>query len=165
MRKTAIHIVSAVLLAACASSSLVPGQSRIDDVKHDFGEPAMVFRDADGTSHLAYPTAPMGYRTLMADIGPDGRLRGIGNVLDAEHFARIAPGMTKEQVLRVLGPPTPERTMYFAARDELAWDWHYCDDWNAGAFFSVLFDATRGTVRSTLSTRETCLDSQCWCAH
>ena len=155
-----------LLLVACASTAdLRPGESVIEDVHRTMGAPALRWQDVDGSSHLAYPHGPEGFETLLVHLGPSGKLQKIENVLDAEHFAAIKPGMGKEQVLHLLGPPQPQWTMYFKARDELAWEWHYCDDWNAAARFNVLFDATAGTVRSTISIRENCGKSNCWCAH
>ena len=62
--------------------------------------------------------------------------------------------MSKEQVLRVLGPPDSGRTTYFKARDELVWDWRACTyNVNIQRLY-VLFDATSGTVRSTMSLDE-----------
>jgi SmpA / OmlA family len=89
----------------------------------------------------------------MVKLGPDGRLQDIANVLDVQNFARIRAGMTREQVLRILGPP-PFRADYFAARDELAWNWRFCSDIGTAARFIVLFDGTSGIVRGTLSQDE-----------
>ena len=71
-------------------------------------------------------------------------------MLRPEVFARIQPGMTQEQVLRLIGPPQPHWTQYFKARDELVWEWLFCDNWNQEAFFDVLFDGTSKLVRSTM---------------
>jgi len=159
-------LLSTLLLVACAGApALRPGESGVDDVQRAMGAPALRWQDADGSTHLAYPHGPMGYTTLLVRLGADGKLRSIENVLDEEHFAAVKPGMDKEQVLRLLGPPQPSWTVYFKARDELAWEWRYCDAWNIAARFNVLFDATRGTVRSTLSVRESCGEIDCRCAH
>lgn len=165
-------ISSALLLCACAAYSgtgLKPGEDRLENILHVMGEPAMRWQDADGSLQLAYPQGPMGYHTYMVRIGPDGKLRQIKNVLDEKTFARINAGMTKEEVLRILGPPFSGWTEYFKARDELAWEWSYCDIWNEGARFNVLFDNSKGTVRSTLSVTEAqkglCGEGSCMCSH
>lgn len=168
--------ITAVLLAlslgGCAGygAGLVPGQATGDDVLRVMGPPALQWTDADGSRQLAYPHGPAGVHTFMAYIGPDGRLRRLDNVLDEDGFARIAPGMTQEQVLRALGPPQPGWTVYFKARDELVWEWRYCDIWAQLARFDVLFDASRQVVRSTLSQRESQMGHcgnglwSCWCS-
>ncbi len=118
------------------------------------GPPAMRWLDADGSVQLAYPRGPAGLHSFMVKLGPDGRLQSIENVLNQAGFARISPGMSKEQVLRVLGPPDDSRTVYFKARDELVWDWRFCASNLNTARFLVLFDATAGTVRSSMALSE-----------
>jgi len=164
-------IFSALLLGACAAYSgygLKPGADGLENVLHVMGEPAMRWQNADDSAQLAYPRGPMGYQTYMVNIGPDGRLRQITNVLDEKSFARIQAGMTKEEVLHLLGPSFPGWTAYFKARDELVWEWSYCDVWNAGSRFHVLFDNTRGTVRSMMSITEAqkglCGEGNCACS-
>jgi hypothetical protein len=152
-----IALLSSILLAACASysgSGLKPGEARLDDVQALMGAPAMRWQDADGSVQLAYPRGPVGYHTFMVKLGPDGRLQSIVNVLEPESFARIRPGLTKDEVLRVLGPPDYSLTVYFKARDELVWDWRFCPDSRAPARFQVLFDNTSAKVRSTMAQAE-----------
>jgi len=159
-----LPIFLTLAVAACASvGSLVAGQSSVDDVRRILGEPALSWRGPDGSQRLAYPRGPAGFQTLMVDLDATGQLRRVENVLDAAHFADVVPGMDKQQVLRLLGPSQPQWTIYFKARDELAWEWRYCDDWNSAARFDVLFDATREMVRSTLSIRESCNNDNCTC--
>lgn len=152
-----ITIFSALLLAACASYSgrgLKPGVDGLENVLQLMGQPAMRWQNADGTVQLAYPHGPAGHHTYMVTIAADGRLRQIENVLDERYFARIQPGMSKNEVLHILGPSFPGWTAYFERRDELVWEWRYCDAWNRSARFDVLFDNTKGTVRSTMSLPE-----------
>ena len=163
----AIALVS--LLAACASYSgrgLVVGESGMDQVIAVMGQPRMQWTEADGAKRLAYPRGPMGVHTYMVLIGADGKLRRIENVLDPRVFRRIAAGMNEDQVLHALGPPEPSWTAYFQRRDELVWEWRYCDEWGKWARFDVLFDGSRKVVRSTLSRTEDCgPDGDCSCAH
>lgn len=150
-------IYSVLLLVACASyggRELKPGEDRLENVLHVMGQPAMRWQNADGTMQLAYPRGPMGLHTYMVTIAADGKLRQIENVMDQKSFARIQPGMTKEEVLYILGPSYPGWTAYFERRDELVWEWRYCDAWNEPARFDVLFDNSTGTVRNTMSLTE-----------
>lgn len=143
----------ACLLGACASysgSSLRPGVTTVSEVIATMGVPAARWTNADGSEQLAYPRGPAGTQTFMAFIAPDGLLRQIDPVLDMEHFARIEAGKSdQESVLRLLGPSVPQWTEYFAARNELVWEWQFCDSWNQLARFDVLFDATTGIVRTS----------------
>jgi len=145
-----ITILSALLLAACASysgSGLKPGEAQFEDVVRVMGEPAMQWQDPDGSRQLAYTR---GYYTYMVNIGPDGKLQKIENVMNTKVFSRIHPDMTKDQVLRILGPSFSPGTAYYKARDELVWEWRFFTDFDIRARFEVLFDGTKGTVRSTL---------------
>lgn len=155
--KLLMMMLAALLLAGCASysgSGLKPGEASLEDVLRVMGQPAMRWQEPDGRLQLAYPRGPMGVHSYMAFIGADGRLQRIENVMDRSAFSRIRAGMGKEQVLRILGPSWPGWTVYFKARDELVWEWRYCDEWSELARFDVLFDAAKETVRSTLSLTE-----------
>jgi hypothetical protein len=152
LARTAL-LASALLLSACAAYSgysLKAGVATLSDVLGTMGEPAMRWKDGDGSEQLAYPRGPEGTETFMAFIGADGRLQRIEAVLDMAHFARVEPGKSDQAaILRLLGPSQPQWTAYFARRDELVWEWRFCDVWNQTAFFDVLFDATSGIVRTT----------------
>ena len=128
------------------------------------GEPAMRWQNSDGSVQLAFPRGPAGFHTFMVRIGPDGKLQRNENVLETKNFMQILPGMTEAQVLQVLGPPDPARSSYFKSRDERAWQWHYCGGWQGAAYFTVLFDGTARTVRSTMSVPESCGQADCWCS-
>jgi hypothetical protein len=164
-------ILAALLLAACASysgSGLKPGEAKQEDVLRVMGQPAMRWQEPDGTLQLAYPRGPMGVHSYMAFIGANGNLQRIENVMARSAFSRIQAGMSKAQVQRILGPSWPGWTVYIKARDELAWEWRYCDEWNEPARFDVLFDASKETVRSTLSQTESQMGlckQGCWCSH
>lgn len=162
----------ALLLSACAAYSgygLKPGEDEIGNVLHVMGQPAMRWQNPDGSEQLAYPRGPMGYHTFMVHIGPDGKLQKIENVLDEKNFARIQPGMTKDEVLRIIGPSFAGWVVDFKSRDESVWEWRYCDDLNAAARFDVVFSASKATVRSTMSRTEAlmglCGKGSCLCSH
>lgn len=155
--RSLLVILAALALACCAAYSgtgLRPGAAGLEDVLRVMGQPAVRWQNPNGSQQLAYPRGPWGLHTYMAFIAPDGKLQRIENVMDPKVFARIRPGMTEAEVLRTLGPSYPGWTAYFPARDELVWEWRYCDDWGETARFDVLFDRTKGTVRSTMSLTE-----------
>lgn len=165
--KKLLFIALGLLQAACAGYSgrgLVVGASGMDDVMRIMGEPRMQWTAADGARRLAYPRGPMGVHTYMLLIGADGKLQRIENAMEPKTFRRIEPGMHQDQVLRLLGPAEPSWNAYFKARDELVWEWRYCDEWNKLARFDVLFDATKEVVRSTMTLREQCgTENDCSC--
>ena len=155
--KTISALMLAFLVTACASydgRGLKPGVSTQNDVIQLMGEPAMRWPEADGGQTLVYPRGPAGLNTYMVTIAGDGTMARREAVLNEKHFALIREGMSEEQVLRTLGPPVPQWTVYFERRDDLVWEWRYCDPWNEPARFDVLFDKTSMTVRTTQSRPE-----------
>ena len=153
----ALLLSLSLLLAGCAGyggADLVAGVAREADVRLAMGVPAMQWTLPGGGRQLAYPRGPAGYETFMVHLDAAGRLERIENVRDMTHFARTHPDMTQAEVLQLLGPSQPQWTAYFKARDELVWEWRYCDSWREAARFDVLFDATKKTVRSTMSWTE-----------
>lgn len=145
------------LLAGCAAydgGGLAAGSATVADAERLMGAPAMRWHEADGGETLVYPRGPQGFHPFFVRTDAAGVVVSRENVLDTAHFARIQRGMTGDEVLRILGPSVPQWTAYFAARDELVWEWRYCDDWNQPARFNVLFDRTAGRVRSTLAMPE-----------
>jgi len=159
-------VLAATLIAACATydgRGLVPGKAELADVVRVMGEPAMRWQEPDGSRRLAYPRGPEGVHTFMAHFGTDGKLLRIENILETRTLGQIRPGMSEAQVLQILGPPYPEWTSYFEARDERVWEWRYCDEMYNAAHFNVLFDATARTVRTTMSVWEQCGQANCAC--
>jgi hypothetical protein len=134
--------VLATLLAGCASHggrSLVPTQSTEAEVRATMGAPALVVPAEGGGKRLVYPRGPLGVETFMVDMGPDGRVVSIHNALNDETFFHIRPGMTKEEVLRLIGPPG--ETMAFPRNNTHAWDYRFVDTWGYRSIFSVTFNA------------------------
>jgi hypothetical protein len=171
-RRLGVAVVPAILcgaaLCGCVSysgGSLKPGQSTLQDVRATMGEPAMQWTEPDHSMQLSYPRGPAGYHSYMVYLDPAGRLQRIENVMGAAAFYRISPGMTEEQVLRILGPSVPAWTNYFEARRELVWEWRYCDDLSQRARFDVLFDADSRKVRTSFGQMELCELDPCLCAH
>jgi hypothetical protein len=145
----------ALVLSACVSysgSGLKPGVASLAEVTSAMGQPAMVWNNPDGSKQLAYPRGPAGTHTFMVQLGPDQVLKNIDNVLRYKYFAQIVPGKTtQEDILRLLGPSTPQWSSYYKARDELVWEWLYCDEHGYETKFDVLFDGMNGPVRTTMS--------------
>jgi len=158
-----------ITLAGCSiylGYEIKPGDS-LAQVTQRLGEPALRWKISDGSEKLAFPRGPMGYQTYMVVMSVDGKLKRIENVMNEKNHARIKSGMTQSEVLEILGPSNPHWTVYFERRDELVWEWRYCDSWSEAARFNVLFDQRLGTVRSTLSLTESqrglCRNMHCGC--
>jgi hypothetical protein len=145
---------AAVLSAAagCASydgRTLQAGASEAE-VKGLMGAPALEVPGEAGGKRLVYPRGPLGTQTFMADMGPDGRLVSVRNVLNDDTFDRMRPGLTEKDVLARIGPPG--RSMAFSLSHTHAWEYRYMDAWGYLAEFSVTFDA-EGVMVSKLKRR------------
>ncbi len=68
---------------------------------------------------LEYPRGPEGVTTWMVTTAPDGTVRTIEQVLTAENFQRVRPGMSQDGIRRMLGKPT--KVEAFALKQEEVW--------------------------------------------
>lgn len=98
-----------------------------------------------------YPRTPNGVVNYMLDFGPDGVLRAVRQVLTAENLARVTPGMTREQIRRLLGQPA--HVYEFSLKREEVWDWRREDVPGTVSYFNVHFDL-QGRVTHTSSNVE-----------
>lgn len=145
----ALLLATALLAAGCAAQSLRPGATEAE-VLQSMGRPALAMPLPGGGRQLAYPTGPFGLHTYMAHIGPDGRLQRLEQVLDDTRFHAIRPGMTSEELLRHLGPPSEK--VRFGNLRQTAWDYRFRDTWGYIAILSVMIDDA-GTVVSRITNR------------
>ena len=129
----------ALLLAGCAAMSLPQAGQTRDALMQQWGAPTHVYALPDGASRLEYATGPWGRMTWMVDVGSDGRVRSVRQVLNEAHFAEFATyvkGMTPEQVLLELGRPAERRLAGWGGG--AFWSWRYPT--NDCLWFQVGFD-------------------------
>ncbi len=81
------------------------GVSSEGDVRMVMGQPDAVWEEDSGTRVLAYPKGPMGARTWYFEVDESGTLIDYRQVLTEENFAKIQPGMSKDDVRYLLGRP------------------------------------------------------------
>src|SRR5690606_38710078 len=136
---------------ALARGALSPGRSSESEVRSLVGKPDAV-HDGDGGGRIReYPRGPAGTETWMVEIGPDGRNRGMRNVLVEECFAQLARGDTMAGVRRRLGRPgfsaevrrrlgRPGFSAEFPARRERVLSWKYRADGGRLEHFNAHFD-------------------------
>ena len=113
-------------LAGCAYvpkvARLPPGEATEADVVGAAGTPFRRWHNADGGVTLEYPSQPFGIRCLMVTLDAQGRLVSVQDALSVAGLARVQPGMSREQVARLLGR---ERSIEnFSLSGEEVWDWN-----------------------------------------
>jgi hypothetical protein len=140
----------AVSLSGCAAISPVTSGMDAMQVQSRLGKPETVRKSTDGSETWEYPQGPLGRETYMVTIGSDHAVKEVRQVLREEYFSKVRPGMSREEVRRLLGKPG--EVMLFRARDEEVWSWRYLEQ--NPMFFNVLFDRSAGTVRITQRQEE-----------
>ncbi len=145
MRTVPAIVVSALLLAGCATlaPSIPPGASQAE-VEATHGRPSDVVNAPRGEVVWQYPR---GQATYIVVFGADARSKGFRQALALEHFARIRPGMTRDEIGLEFGRPS-STTPYRNLREEV-WSYRYQTGASDNRIFNVHFDASTGRVRST----------------
>jgi hypothetical protein len=149
-RLAAAAFIPALLVAGCASfaPSSVPVGASMAEVESKTGKPPSVVKAPGGDVVWQFPTGPAGQTTYMVEFGPDQRVRSVYQALTEERFAKIVPGQTtREDIRLLLGPPG--ETTRFSRMNEEVWSYRYQAGWSTNRIFNVHFDSTTGRVRST----------------
>jgi SmpA/OmlA family protein len=137
-------LLLAAALAGCVNyGSIAPGTTA-DQLSARAGRPAEVWKNADGTETWEYRYAPSGWYTYMVDLGPDHAVRAVHQVLAEEYFAKVTPGMSRDQVRRLLGEP--KDVARYAGQHEEVWSWRFKESNNWYRLFNVHFDQASGAV-------------------
>lgn len=139
------------LLPACDSVNLQelrPGVSTVAEVRARMGNPSFEHANPDGSTTWEYNRQPNGIECHMLTFDPSGVLLRIEQVLTADFQARVRPGMTREEVRRLLGKPG-KTEVYGNLREEI-WDWRVAGLMSTEeAHFHVHFNLDDGLVKTT----------------
>lgn len=155
MRPSKLLLTAVLALAALAAtvgcdaqriSELQPGVSTEADVRDRFGIPENTWPEPGGGHTLEYNRQPAGTENFMITIAADGKLVAVRQVLSAETFARVQPGMGMDAVRRLLGKPA--KTTRFDLTGETHVDWRFQEDPNTRKMFTVIHKGD-GKVLST----------------
>ena len=143
-----VAVVSSWGLVGCdaqKADKLVEDVSTEADVKRLFGDPRTVTIAADGSKTMEYPRQPEGEANYVMQIGPDGKLKSLRQLLNADNFAKDKPGMDREAVRQILGPHARERR--FDLKRETLVEWRFREGQEL-KMFGVSFDDS-GKVKAT----------------
>jgi len=153
MFRTILISGAAMLLGACGHfgfSSLAPGVTTEAEVHARLGAPEASWAEPDGGKLLEYSGQPNGTFAYMILIGPDGRVKEIRSAFTEENFRRVVPGLTQDEVRRLLGHPETV-VRFFLKPDENVWSWRIDDDSEKTEYFNAYFgpdDRLRRTDRT-----------------
>jgi len=152
MRHLLIALLAAAsLLAACdeqRAARLEEGISTESDVRRQFGEPAQITERADGSKLLSYPRQPEGWTNYEAEVGADGKLTALRQLLTEANFAKVQPGMSDLAVGKLLGRHAKE-LRYATRPGETVRRWHVQRGQDKKVF-DVTFDADGKVLSSNL---------------
>ncbi|MES2360620.1 MAG: outer membrane protein assembly factor BamE [Pseudomonadota bacterium] len=154
-------------LAGCDQqrvAELEEGVSTEADVRARFGEPEKIWDAADmastplpgaaavpGARTFEYNRQPQGQVNYMITIGVDGKMSALRQVLSPQNFTKVLPGMSMEQVRKMLGKPM--KITPYAAKQQTHYDWRYLNPPSTAMVFTVVFDQDL-RVTSTASLEE-----------
>lgn len=132
-------------------AELEEGVSTEADVRARFGEPEKIWDATDmastplpgaaaaaGARTFEYNRQPQGQVNYMITIGADGKMSALRQVLTPENFAKVLPGMSMEQVRKMLGKPM--KITPYAAKQQTHYDWRYLNPPSTAMVFTVVFD-------------------------
>jgi hypothetical protein len=118
-------LLAALALTGCAAvlspEGLVGRSDR--EVGQQLGSPTGRHTLPDGGTRLEYATGPFGRHTWMLDIDAQGRVARSEQVLGEQRFAQVREGMTRDELLRLIGRPGETRHGGRAGGE--VWNWRY----------------------------------------
>jgi hypothetical protein len=137
----AVALAALLGLAACdRADKLEEGVSTEVEIRKQFGDPVTVTVSPDGTRTLDYPRQPEGWTNYVIQIGPDGKMSSLRQLLNPDNFARVKPGQSRDDVRKLLGRPA--KMVRYDLKNEEIWDWRFKESGQMSKLFSVSFDAT-----------------------
>jgi outer membrane protein assembly factor BamE (lipoprotein component of BamABCDE complex) len=126
---------------------LKPGVTTEAQIRDQMGKPETERTFTDGSKRFEYPRGPAGTTTWFVDLDSNGRFVSATQVLTAANIAKVRPGMTQDEVRRLLGKPTT--IAEYRLKKERVWSWHWLEDGvNRDAMFNAHFGPD-GTVVTT----------------
>lgn len=142
---TAALLIGFGAIAGCdyvARRDLVPGQHTEADVRHLMGVPTLVWEHADGSKEWDYVRAPQGVETLRVSIGPDGKYRGMTQLLTEQRFRQATPGMSRAELERMFSKPS--EVVELPVPNEVVLSWRYQGDGGNRYLFNAHLDPATG---------------------
>lgn len=133
-----LTLLALLILSGCAAFEPPRPLTTEAEALAVHGEPTRRWDNGDGTTTLEYSTQPYGHRALMVTVDASGVVIDQYDALSDENLARVRPGMTQDEVSRLLG--THRSVQVFKLSGEEVWDWNvYNDGPGVATLFNVHF--------------------------
>jgi hypothetical protein len=137
-----LALVLVVVLGQGGCASRIRAYATEAEALQARGEPTTRWDNGDGTATLEYATQPEGTTCLMVQIDAEGRVLRQWDALAAKNLARVKPGMSKEDVAKLLGARRSE--FVDSETKEEVWDWNIRHrGYGIATLFSVYFTGGR----------------------
>jgi len=131
----------ALALGGCAVDRLpelvAPGASATD-VEARMGKPIAQGALPNGARYWDYTLQPFGYHNYRVTFAPDERVQAVQDLLNNQNIARIEPGMSRAQVVDIVGP-SRHAGQYANGTSSLSWRY---DDYGVIKLLHVIFDSS-----------------------
>jgi len=138
MASRILAIVALLVLAGCSAFAPPRPLTSEAEALAVHGEPTRRHDNGDGTTTLEYATQPFGYTALMVTVDKAGAVLEQHDALSDKNLANVKPGMTRDEVDRLLG--THRSVQTFRLSGEEVWDWNiYNDGPGVATLFNVHF--------------------------
>ncbi len=119
-----LAVAGLLALSACATLRpplASPGQTEAEALAV-MGQPTGRYALDQGRQRLEFAKGPYGRVTWMLDLSPDGRVVSVQQVLTAQNFDAVRNGMSRDELLRLLGRPAARASEYM---NRETWSWRY----------------------------------------
>ena len=138
----------AALLPGCDMVNLPkikPGITTAAEVRSSMGEPGTIHWNNDGTATWEYSRQPSGVECYMISFDRSQIVSAVEQVLTDSTYAKVGKGLSKDDVLRLLGQPATKTP--FENLGEEIWSWHITGELpGEETYFDVHFDLRHGAV-------------------
>ena len=138
-----------LVLAGCdyvAEKEMQVGVATQEEVISRMGNPTQVWQESDGGKVLEMSRQPEGTQTFQVKISPDGKYQGMKNVLVDAVFEQVKPGMTTEQVRRLVGPPA--NRVQLKLKNELVASYRFAPGPGRTEMFDVYYDPEGKVIKT-----------------
>ena len=139
LHRKALTFALALALYGCAvdrlPSLVTPGASATE-VEARMGKPIAQGLLPNGERYWDYTLQPFGYHNYRVTFSPDERVQSVQDLLTNDNIARLAPGMSRAQVLDLVGP-SRYAEQYGNGTTSLSWRYM---DYGVIKLLHVIFD-------------------------